>query len=292
MIKRTIDISEGPNFLSVENDQLVIARNRERVASVPCEDIGVLLIDNQATTYTHSALTRLLDRGAVIVFCGEKHLPTGILLPMENNELLTERLRIQIGASAPVRKRIWKQIVSYKIRAQAKNLGPDEPSRGQLMALAGEVKSGDRSNCEGQAGRYYWRALMGESFRRDPDGLPPNQLLNYGYTVFRAAVARALVAGGLNPAIGLHHSNRNNPFCLADDLVEVFRPRVDRAVVEIAKIGGGFIDKEGKRAVLSLLVEQVTVSEQSGPMMVGLHRIVASLVRCLAGKQSELELPE
>jgi CRISPR-associated protein Cas1 len=292
MIKRTIDISDGPTFLNIENDQLVLTREKQKIASIPCEDIGVLLIDNRATTYTHSAMTRVLDRGAAIIFCGENHLPVGILLPVENNDLHTERLRAQVGAGLPVRKRLWAQIVAHKIRGQAMSLPENEPVRRRMLVMAGEVKSGDTTNCEGVAARFYWPALMGPEFRRDPDGLWPNQLLNYGYMVFRAAVARAIVAGGLHPAIGLYHSNRNNAFVLADDLVEIFRPRVDRAVVECIKAGTAEIDKEAKRAILSLLSEPITVAGQSGPLMVGLHRIVASLVRCLQGSDAKIDLPE
>jgi len=292
MIKRTIDISEGPNFLSVENDQLVISRNREEIGHVPAEDIGVLLIDNVATTYTHSAMTRLIHHGAVIVLCGANHLPAGILLPLENNNLITERLRSQIGASEPLRKQLWKQIVRRKIVGQAHNLPENHPTRGQLLDLADNVKSGDTTNCEGQAGRFYWPALFGPDFRRDPDGEPPNNLLNYGYTVFRAAVARALVAAGLNCSLGLHHSNRANAFCLADDLIEVFRSRVDATVLDLVKREIFILDKSAKQEILNLLTEEIVIAGQSGPLMVQLHRMVASLVRCYADGEKTMELPE
>ena len=292
MIKRTIDISEGPTYLNIENDQLILTREKERIGSIPCEDIGVLLVDHRATVYSHSALTRLLDRGAVIILCGENHLPVGILLPIENNLLHTERLRAQVAASQPLQKNLWRQIVIRKIKGQAENLPENHPDRGRLLAMATEVKSGDTSNCEGVAARFYWPALMGKDFRRDPEGEWPNPLFNYGYMVFRAAVARAIVAAGLHPAFGLYHSNRNNPFVLADDLVEVFRPRIDRAVVEHLKTGSTEINKESKRAVLSLLTEPITVAGQSGPLMVGLHRMTASLVRCFEGGAKTLDLPE
>jgi CRISPR-associated protein Cas1 len=292
MIKRTIDISDGPSFLKIENDQLVLTREKERIASFPCEDVGVLLIDNRATTYTHSALTRLLDRGAAIVLCGDNHLPVGILLPVENNELHTARLRAQVAAGLPQRKRLWSQIVAHKIRGQAGNLPADHSACRRLLAMAREVKSGDASNCEGVAARFYWPALLGEHFRRDPDGPWPNPLLNYGYMVFRAAIARAIVAAGLHPALGLYHRNRNNPFVLADDLVEVFRPRIDRAVVGCVKSGKDEIDKDAKRCMLEILAEPISVAGQTGPLMVGLHRILASLVRCFEGSQKKLDLPE
>lgn len=292
MIKRTIDISDGPTFLNIENDQLILTRQHERLASIPCEDVGVLLIDHRATTYTHAALTRLLGHGAVIVLCGENHLPAGILLPVENNDLHTERLRAQVAAGLPLRKRLWRQIIIHKIRGQAANLPEDHAERRRLSVLADEVKSGDTTNCEGVAARFYWPALMGVDFRRDPDGPWPNPLLNYGYMVFRAAVARAIVAAGLHPALGLYHSNRNNPFVLADDLVEVFRPRVDRAVITAMRSGKSEIDQSAKRAILSLLTEPISVAGQAGPLMVGLHRITASLVRCFQGLDEALDLPD
>jgi len=292
MIKRTIDISDGPTFLNIENDQLLLSRDGERIGSIPCEDVGVLMIDNQATTCTHSAFTRLLARGAVIVLCGPNHLPLGILLPMENNDLHTQRLRAQIAAPLPMRKRLWREIVVHKIKGQAANLPAEHPDHRRLLALAGEVKSGDTANCEGVAARFYWPALMGEKFRRDPEGAWPNPLLNYGYMVFRAAVARAIVAAGLHPAIGLYHRNRNNAFVLADDLVEVFRSRIDAAVVRRVAEGADQIDKDSKRCILSLLSEPITVAGQSGPLMVGLHRMLSSLVRCFEGEQKKLDLPE
>lgn len=293
MIKRTLDISEGPTHLSVENDQLVLSRHREEIGRVPCEDVGLLLVDQVATSYTHAVFTRLLHFGACVVLCGPDHLPAGVVLSMSDNELTARRLRAQARAKLPLRKRLWRQVVRHKIRGQAANLPPEHPAALRLRSLALEVKSGDRSNCEGQAGRFYWPALMGPDFRRDPDGLPPNNLLNYGYMVLRAAVARALVAAGLHPAFGLHHCHRNNSFALADDLVEVLRPRVDRAVLALLQQpdASGFIDRPAKQALLGLLSEEVAVADERGPLFVQLHRVAASLVRCYEGEQVKLDLP-
>ncbi len=259
---------------------------------IPCEDVGMLLIDNRATTYSHAALTRLAGHGAAVVLCGENHLPAGMVLPMEGNDLLSQRLRAQVQAPVPLGKQLWRQIVREKIRGQARNLPEGHPTRTALMTLREEVRSEDSTNCEGQAARYYWPALLGESFRRDPDGLPPNGVLNYGYMVMRAALARAICAAGLHPALGLHHHNRNNAFCLADDLVEVLRPRVDAITLKLLLEGGGFVDKTAKKALLGLLAEEVQIGDQSGPLTVGLHRMVASLVRCYEGTQKELDLPQ
>jgi CRISPR-associated protein Cas1 len=292
MIKKIIDISDGPTFLQIENDQLVLMRNREKIGSIPCEDIGVLLIDHRATTYTHSALTRLLAHGAVVIPCGEDHLPAGILLPLANNDLHTQRLRAQIAAPLPLRKQLWRQIIIHKIKGQAMNLPVDHAERRRLLRMADEVKSGDTTNCEGQAARFYWPAFMGADFRRDPDAAWPNPLLNYGYMVFRAGVGRAIVAAGLHPAIGLYHSNRNNPFVLADDLVEVFRPRIDVAVRSAVINGTREIDRPAKELILSILSEPVSIAGSVGPLMVSLHRMLASLVRCYEGTQKMLDLPE
>ena len=228
MIKRTIDISEGPTRLSIELDQLVLTRDRQEIARIPCEDVGVLLVDHHSTTYTHAVFTRLAEAGACAVLCGANHLPAALVLPMQNNELTARRTRTQAACLRPLRKRLWRQIVRRKVRGQAENLPEDHPVRKRLIEMAKEVKSGDVTNIEGQAARFYWPALMGSEFRRDPDGLPPNGLLNYGYMVMRTAVARALVAAGLHPSFGLQHQHRNNTFALADDLVEVLRPRIDR----------------------------------------------------------------
>jgi CRISP-associated protein Cas1 len=292
VIKRTLDISEASTFLSIENDQLILTREKKRIAQVPCEDIGVLLVDHVATTYTHSVFTRLLHFGAVVVFCGPNHLPVGTVIPMESNELTARRMRLQASAPAPLRKRLWKQIVRRKVKLQAMNLLEGDPTRDRLLAMAAEVKSGDRSNIEGQAARFYWPALLGTEFRRDPEGLPPNNLLNYGYIVLRSAVARALVAAGLHPVFSLQHSHRNNAFALADDLLEVLRPRVDQVALELIKAGNGFIDRTSKQKLLGILAEEVTLGDSSGPLMVQLHRFAASLLRCYEGHTKRLLMPE
>lgn len=292
MITRTIDISDGPNYLSIENAQLVISRDRQEIGRIPCEDIGVLLVDHVATTYTHSVFTRLMHFGAVVVVCGSNHLPTGVLLPIDNNDLTARRMRLAAAAPLPLRKRLWKQIVQAKVRAQAANLPTDHPVHLRLLRMADEVKSGDTSNIEGQAARFYWPTMFGQHFRRDPDGLYPNDLLNYGYMVTRAAVARAIVAAGLHPVFSLQHSHRNNAFALADDLVEPLRPRIDRAVLELVRRETTVINREAKQQLLGLLAEEVRLGDTSGPLMVQLHRLATSLLQCYEGKLKRLKIPE
>ncbi len=296
MIKRTVEISREPAHLSVELDQLLIQQKgveKKDAARVPCEDIGVVLVDHYQTTYSHAALARLMEFGAAVVICGKDHLPVGLLLPMAAHTELVPRLADQIAAGKPLCNRLWQQIVLAKIRAQANNLPADSPQRTRLQALAGEVKSGDTTNVEAQAAKIYWSAWLGADtpFRRDPEGDGLNAMLNYGYAVLRAAVGRTLVAAGLNPSLGLHHSNRSNAFCLADDLVEPIRPLVDAKVRDLHEWGMEKLDQGAIAHLLGLLTTTVRVGETTGPLMVGLHRTAASLVRCLGKETDRLELP-
>ncbi|MGE3410467.1 MAG: CRISPR-associated endonuclease Cas1 [Pirellulales bacterium] len=322
MIKRTIEISRERAHLTVRLDQLVLERDGQVVGSIPCEDIGVVMVDHQGTTYTHAALARLAQQDATVVVCGRDHLPAGILLPLADHSQVVWRIRDQIDVAKPVRKQLWRQIVQAKIRAQACNLSPG-PARTRLLNMVREVRSGDVENHEAQAARLYWQAWSDEpafrraseirqeamdendddpdepkprrdtapAFRRDRDGAPPNNLLNYGYAVLRAAVARALVAAGLLPAIGLHHSNRSNAFCLADDLMEPLRPLVDHAVRQLVRAGRLELDQPAKAELLKVLTVEVQCGELSGPLLVSLHRLTAGLVRCYRGESQKLEIP-
>ncbi|NLX13198.1 MAG: type II CRISPR-associated endonuclease Cas1 [Phycisphaerales bacterium] len=296
MIKRTLEISREPAHLAVKLDQLLIQRpeaDPRTAASVPCEDIGLVMVDHPQTTYSHAALARLMDFGAAVVLCGRNHLPAGILLPFSSHSEVVWRIDDQVSAAKPLRKRLWRQIVQAKVRAQAFNLSEESPARAKLLALAGEVKSGDPANVEAQAAKIYWSVWLGAErpFRRDPDGDGLNALLNYGYAILRAAVARALVAAGLHPALGLHHSNRANAFCLADDLVEPIRPLADARVRELAEWGKNALDQSVKAQLLQLLVAEVRTDGQTGPLMVGLHRTVSSLVQCYRGTEKRLLFP-
>lgn len=289
MVKHTVLISEGPAFLSVERAQLLVRIGDDSESHIPIEDIGVVVIDQPAVTLTHAVLLRLCRAGAAVVFCGEKHLPTGLLLPMENNDLAGRRIRAQAAATRPLRKRLWKQVVRRKIRLQALNLPEGHRVRRRLLQMIREVRSGDLSNVEGQAARLYWPALLGPDFRRDPDSdSPPNALLNYGYTVMRSMVARSIVASGLHPALGLQHRHRANAFALADDLVETLRPLVDHAVCELFARGTVDLNREAKAALLGLMTKRVRVTgslrsdavttADVGPLMVQFQRVCSSLV--------------
>lgn len=294
MIKRTVEISQEPLHLTVKHDQLLLlAHDEQRTlrASIPCEDIGVVLVEHPGTTYSQPALDTLMRFGASLVICGRDHLPNGVLLPLSEHTEVVWRINDQISLRKPLRKQLWQQIVR-EIRAQAANLPQDAPARSQLLELARRVRSGDPSNVESQAARVYWRHWLGDpSFRRDPDGAPPNNMLNYGYAVMRAAVARALVSAGLLPVLGIQHANRSNAFCLADDLVEPLRPLVDARARRLYRESQTELTPPAKAALLELLTLRVRLKEQSGPLMVMLHRMVASFVRCLEGADSRLSIP-
>jgi CRISPR-associated protein Cas1 len=326
MIKRTIEISQRPVHLTVRHGQLLLLspdQREDQIASIPCEDIGLVLVEHPGTTYTHAALTTLLDHDAALIICDRKHLPAGLLLPLSQHTEVVWRIQEQFAVKKPLRKQLWRQIVQAKIHAQAQNLPEGSPQRTRLLALARQVRSGDPENVEAQAARVYWSALFsavpatplppregpGEgdrqqgdarnsplairfsSFHRDPDGEGINALLNYGYAVLRAAVARAIVSAGLLPVLGIHHSNRSNAFCLADDLVEPLRPLVDARVRGLVAENCTELNPKTKADLLGTLVAEVACAAQTGPLMVALHRYVASLVRCYEGVARVLDIP-
>jgi CRISPR-associated protein Cas1 len=297
MIKKIIEISEAGAHLAVRHAQLIVKRDGAQISSIPCEDVGVLLVDHIGVTYTHSVFTELLRQGAAVVLCGGNHQPTGMLLPIESNSMQTERFRQQIEAKEPVKKRLWRQIVRAKIKHQAKLVGQDSDVYKVLMVLRDKVRSGDPENIEAQASKKFWPVYVQDiisEFHRDIEGRPPNNMLNYGYMVMRAAVARALCSAGLLPCLGIHHRNRYNAFCLADDMLEPFRGFVEEKVRDIVKANGvpDELSQPIKARLLEVLYEPVTITGFEGPLMVGLHRTMASLQRCFAGEQKELDLPE
>lgn len=302
MIKRNIEISSEPAHLAVENDQLLILREGETKRSVqgrariPCEDIGIIIVDQRAVSYSHHALATLVAHGAAVVICGRDHLPVGLLLPLSGHAEVVSRLHDQIAMGAVLRKRLWTQIVVAKVRAQAANLDDSDPSRAKLLALAHRVRSGDPENIEAQAACIYWPRLFDKAseapFRRRPGvRVPPNDFLDYGYAILRAAVARTLVGAGFNTALGIHHSNRSNAFCLADDLLEPLRPMVDRRVRHLLATGSKALDRDSKSHLLNTTVESVFIGQTSGPLLVALSRYAASLGRCLRGETDSLDIP-
>lgn len=292
MIKRTVEISTPNSHVSIRQKQLVISRDGEEVGYVPCEDLGILIADEKQMTFSQSALVAAAEEGAAVILCGQDHHPSAIILPYAGNQLMTERLGLQIEMKKTLAKKLWKQIVQTKLRRQADLLPRDHPARVRILHLSKEVKPDDEANCEGQAARFYWPALLGADFIRHREGAPPNHLLNYGYMVLRASMARAICGGGLHPSLGLHHHNRMNPFCLADDLMEPYRPFVDARVLKLWNEGHLEIDKSAKKELLAVLTDSVIVAAKHGPLMVALNKTVASLVDCLAGNREDLDLPQ
>ena len=300
MIKRIVEISARPLWITVRNDQLRLDEppqdGGENVASIPCEDVGVLLVEHPQAMLSHSALTRLMEYGAAVVFCGRDHLPVGLALPVSRNVEVVARLNTQLQAARPVRKRLWTQLVVAKIRAQAQNLHHAPNVRSRLLAMARRVKSNDPQNLEAHAARTYWHAWLGShhaanAFRRRPDAPGINGLLNYGYAVVRAAVGRAIVAAGLTPALGVHHHQRSNAFALADDLLEPLRPLVDRSVQRLVSESSEELTPDTKKVLLHLLLDPVAFDGETGPLIVVLHRYTAAFVRCLERTQRKLPVP-
>ncbi|MBI5893695.1 MAG: type II CRISPR-associated endonuclease Cas1 [Deltaproteobacteria bacterium] len=262
MIKRIIEIS-NPARLSLKNQQMVVEREGFETTTVPIEDLGVLILDHPAVSHTHGLLTACSENNVAVVICDRKHMPSAVFLPLDGNSLHSKTIAEQIQIKEPTRKRLWQEIIQAKIRGQSKVLHQAVGDGSPLPQFAARVRSGDPENLEAQASRIYWQKLFGPDFRRDPDGSGINILLNYGYAIMRAAVARAIVSTGLHPSLGLHHHNQYNSFCLADDLMEPLRPAVDMKVYELCKTltGEPELTPDTKRFILEILNRKAICGE-------------------------------
>lgn len=308
MIKRTLYFG-NPTYLSVKLGQLEIRLpevesnatlpetfKTSMVKSVPIEDIGVIILDHKRITITQAALGELLDNNAAVITCDSHRMPTGLMLPLSGNTTQSERFRDQIDASLPLKKQLWQQTVQAKILNQSAVLYRHKQlDCGNMEAWAKQVRSGDPDNLEGRAAAFYWPQLFGHiaGFRRDREGSPPNNLLNYGYAILRAVVARSLVGSGLLPTLGIHHRNRYNAYCLADDIMEPYRPYVDRIVAEIVDSGidCSQLTVELKSKLLSIPVIDVVINGRRSPLMVGVGMTTASLYKCYSGEQRKIAYP-
>ena len=293
MIKRTVDISEQ-SYLHVTNKQLCVDQCGETVSRISFEDLGILLLENPAIVLTQSVVVECQKNNVALIFCDEKRLPSSVVLPLwQGNSLHTRVLREQLAVTAPTRKRIWKQVVRHKIGEQAVTLERAGVSAALLHRIRAKVKPGDPENCEAQAARHYWRSLMGSEFRRDQKAEGVNALLNYGYAIIRAMVARALVGTGLHPAMGIHHSNQYNGLCLADDMMEPFRAWIDERVLLFVNGGGeAKIDRQSKQALLRILADEVALGSQTMPLMVAAHHLAANFKRTLTSRSETLVYPQ
>ena len=296
MIRKTVEFSTAGTRLSVARRQLVIERPGLPKTSLPMEDLGVVIVDDCRATYTQAVFLELLAAGATVMVTGRNHLPVGLMLPLAAHHVQTERHRAQVTAREPVKKRAWQAVVRAKIRQQGAVLEHFTGESAGLVAMARRVRSGDPDNHEAQAAQRYWPHLFGADFRRDREAEGVNALLNYGYAVVRAAMARAVVAAGLIPSLGIFHHNRSNPFCLADDLFEPYRPFVDWRVKHMLQAATGeapaLEQRETRGALLSLLNETVVVDRRQWPLLLALHTSATSLSRLFTDGQTNLALPE
>lgn len=308
MIKRTLYFG-NPAYLNVrlaqleirlpeveKNDTLPATFKETVVKRIPIEDIGVVVLDNKQITITQGALGALLDNNVAVVTCDEHRMPSGLMLPLEGNTTQSERFRDQIEASLPLKKQLWQQTIQAKILNQSSVLYRQRGlDCGNMEAWAKQVKSGDSDNLEGRAAAFYWQNLFGEikGFRRDREGVPPNNLLNYGYAILRAVVARSLVGSGLLPTLGIHHHNRYNAYCLADDIMEPYRPYVDKLVAEIVDSGVDIshLTTELKGKLLAIPVLDVVINGRRSPLMVGVGMTTASLYKCYSGEIRKIAYP-
>lgn len=308
MIKRTLYFG-NPAYLSLKDEQLVIRLpevekndnlpdtfKKNAIKTVPIEDIGVVLLDNKQITITQGLLERLMDNNCAVITCNSKSMPYGLLLPLDGNTIQQERFTRQIDASLPLKKNLWQQTVIRKIENQAavlKNYATCET--GNMQKWASSVRSGDPDNLEARAAAYYWASLFPDlpDFTRKREGAFPNNLLNYGYAILRAIIARALVSSGMLPTLGIHHRNRYNAYCLADDIMEPYRPYVDEKVIQIKSNYGEEVEltKELKAELLMIPVVEVLIDGNRSPLMVAAAKTAVSLQKCFAGEARNIIYP-
>ena len=303
MIKRTLYFG-NPAYLSLRNSQLVInlpeangMDDRTGNNTIPIEDIGIILLDHKQITITQGLLEALLSNNAAVITCDSSRMPVGLLLPLSGNTTQSERFQAQIEASLPLRKQLWQQTIQAKIGNQAYVLNTCRNAVVKnMLAWVDDVKSGDSDNLEARAAAYYWANIFPAipEFRRGREGAPPNNLLNYGYAILRAVVARSLVASGLLPTLGIHHHNRYNAYCLADDIMEPYRPFVDKLVVELTDSGEDIqeLTKSLKAKLLSIPVLDVIINDQRSPLMIAVGITTASLAKCYLGEARKIVYPE
>lgn len=292
MLKRTLVFSNPVN-LGLRNQQLVLAYkdDPDNITTIPIEDIGVVIIEHQQVSITLPLLNALTDGEVQVVFCNSKGMPSSMLLGFEGHNLQGETLRNQLTCGEVLKKQLWKQIVEAKIRNQSLLLDKIGQDGACLRPYYSNVKSGDTDNREGIAARLYFQRLFGCDFVRDRTRPGINILLNYGYTILRAAVSRAIVASGLFPAIGIFHHNRSNAFPLADDLMEPYRPFVDDAVYDLTIQGNLELTKETKAKLIMVLYCDTMFEKVTRPLSVGLSMTTSSLAKCYAKEIVKLNLP-
>jgi len=282
----------------VENNKtLPEAIKKEAERTIPIEDIGVVILDNRRITITSGAMEALLENNCAVITCNQKSMPVGLLLPLCGNTTQNERFRSQLEASLPLRKQLWQQTIKQKILNQEHVLRINTAQETKCMHVwSNDVRSGDSDNLEARAAAYYWRNVFTTypNFVRDREGTPPNNLLNYGYAILRAIIARALVGSGLLPTLGIHHHNRYNAYCLADDIMEPYRPYVDQLVLDIIQCNLEISDitRDLKMQLLGIPMLDVVINGKRSPLMIAAQQTTASLAKCFAGECKRISYPE
>jgi CRISPR-associated protein Cas1 len=292
MIGRVVEIANDRRHLALSRGFMTVSTEGSEVGRVPLDDIGVLLCNAHGLTYSNNLLLELSRRGVAVVLCGPDHMPVAWVWPLDGHHVQALRMRHQLEADEPLKKRLWQTLVRAKIRQQGAVLERMGKPRGAFDLLMRQVRSGDPENIEAQAARRYWPLLMGEEFRRDRQAAGANAMLNYGYTILRSGVARAVVSAGLHPSLGLHHSNRGNAMCLVDDLMEPFRPLVDFLVARLVASGEASVTPPVKADLAAILSLDVATTRGTTPVSTCLERLALSLTGAFEAGKGELDLPE
>lgn len=294
MIGRIVEIANDNRYLSVSRGFLVVKETsdeRKELGKIPLDEIAALIANSNGLSYSNNLLVALAEIGTPFVLCKSNHSTVGILWPIEGHHLQAKRFDAQIAAGLPLRKRLWGDIVRSKLAQQGSVLNCAGVSSLLLLKLRSKVKSGDPENIEAQGARYYWQALFGKQFRRDRTSLGINSILNYGYTVYRAATARAVIAAGLHPTLGIHHKNEGNPMRLVDDLMEPFRPIIDIITWRLAQQNHCEITPKIKTLLVNSLYCDMETPQGVSPVMNCIHELSNSLANVYLAKQAHLVLP-
>lgn len=292
MIKRTLFFSNKYS-LTTKNEQLVVNNQESEPKTIPIEDIGFLILEHPEIYISIPTLTKLSENNVAVIFCNNKHMPQSMLLTLDNHHIQQELFKYQINATEPLKKQLWQQVVKSKINNQADLFSKLNKHNNPLSFYASKVLSGDTDNREGVAAAYYWKHIFDFDFKRERKGDYPNLFLNYGYIVLRAAVARALAGSGLLNTLGIHHHNKYNAFCLADDIMEPYRPLVDAKVIEIMQ---NFDEQDLitpiKLELLKVLTQTVYFEDKKSPLIVALTTTTSSLQHCFTGKSRKIIYPK
>lgn len=293
MIGRILEIQENGRHLSLQRGFMVVSAEGAEIARIPLDDIAVIITNAHQLTYTHALLLELNQRNIAFVACGSNHLPAAIFWPVDGHHLQAGVMMAQSEAKVTLRKNLWKQLVQAKIGFQHETLEAIGVKEGGLREMARRVRSGDPENLEAQAARRYWPLLMGGGFTRDKKGDNENGLLNYGYAIIRSGTARAIMASGLHPTLGIFHRNQLNPMCLVDDVMEPFRPRVDWEIVKMRKEGMTEVTPEAKKRLALLLLDDCTCDNKASPISIAMFRASQSLATAFRDNDpGALKLPE